>query len=158
MVIDAHLVVGPVPQGVPDLAVAPFAMPPREQCRPARSEIVSLLDHLRVDNDPATDPLVPGEGVVRSWVDLREPEAPDHLFAVLVGDALIPTVHRLGHPGWAPTVQLTALLHTVPAPGALAAQSTIGEIRDGWFDEETAVVDATGRLVSRVRQLARLPR
>jgi hypothetical protein len=37
-------------------------------------------------------------------------------------------------------------------------EAAAGELRDGWFDEEARVFDATGRLIARGRQLARLPR
>ncbi|MGQ0630990.1 MAG: thioesterase family protein [Sporichthyaceae bacterium] len=156
--LDATLVVGPTPTGDPEVAVAMSTPPPVELCIPAKSAIVTLLERITVDHDPATNPLVPGEPVVRAWVALREPEKPDPLLALLACDALVPSVHRIGHTGWAPTVQLTALVHAVPAPGPLAVECRLGEVRDGWWDEEMTVADTTGRLIARARQLARLPR
>ncbi|MGQ0623914.1 MAG: thioesterase family protein [Sporichthyaceae bacterium] len=158
VLIDASLVTGPVPTGEPEVAMRPAALPPLEHCLRAESAIVTLLERMTVDHDPGTNPLEPGDPVVRAWVGLREPEDPDPLVALLAADALVPSVHRIGHPGWAPTVQLTAVLHAIPAPGPLAVECRLGEIRDGWWDEEMTVADTAGRLVARARQLARLPR
>ena len=61
--------------------------------------------------------------VVRGWVRPRG-EPTDVLFALLAGDILPPTVFNLGgERGWAPTVQLTALLRARPAPGWLRMES-----------------------------------
>ena len=60
--------------------------------------------------------------------------------------------------GWAPTVQLTALLRAHPAPG-LAAPGVAGHpVAGGWFDEDATVLDSTGRLICQARQLALAPR
>ena len=60
---------------------------------------------------------------LHGWARTRD-EPVDVLFALLAGDILPPTVFNLGGaPGWAPTVQLTALLRAHPAPGWLRVAS-----------------------------------
>lgn len=80
------------------------------------------------------------------------------LFALLAGDILPPTVFNLGGaPGWAPTVQLTALLRAHPAPGWLRVASRADVVTGAWFDEDVTVIDTTGRVVCQARQLALSP-
>ena len=82
----------------------------------------------------------------------------DVLFAVLAGDVLPPSVFNLGGTlGWAPTVQLTALLRARPAPGWLRMESRANAVGGPGFDEDVTVIDAAGRLVCQARQLALAP-
>lgn len=98
-----------------------------------------------------------GPPVLRGWARTRD-EPVDALFALLAGDVLAPTVFNLtGRFGWAPTVQLTALLRARPAPGWLRLESRTTAVAGGWFDEDVTVIDATGRLVCQARQLALAP-
>lgn len=93
------------------------------------------------------------EPVIRGWVrPVGEPA--DVFFALFAGDALPPVPINVGLPGWAPTVQLTALLRARPAPGWLRAEVRSRSIGGGWFDEDATVLDAEGRLVCQARQLA----
>jgi hypothetical protein len=82
----------------------------------------------------------------------------DVLALLLAVDVMPPTVFHLGRFGWAPTVELTALVRGVPAPGWLAFQAEATYIAGGWFDESATVWDSTGRLVAQSRQLALLGR
>jgi hypothetical protein len=98
-----------------------------------------------------------GPPVLRGWVRPRG-EDPDALFAMLAGDILPPTVFNLGTGfGWAPTVQLTALLRAHPAPGWLRLQARSSSVTRPWFDEDVVVIDSAGRLVAQIRQLALAP-
>jgi hypothetical protein len=99
-----------------------------------------------------------GTPALRGWVKTRD-EPVDVLFALVAGDILPPTVFNLGGAtGWAPTVQLTALLRGRPAPGWLRVASHAEVISGPWFDEDVAVVDSAGRLICQARQLALAPR
>jgi acyl-coenzyme A thioesterase PaaI-like protein len=95
--------------------------------------------------------------VLRGWCRPRD-EPTDVLFALLAGDILPPTVFNIGGRfGWAPTVQLTALLRAHPAPGWLRIESRAAVVGGPWFDEDVTVIDAEGRLVCQARQLALAP-
>jgi len=110
--------------------------------------------------DPADMPFATGktgDAAMRGWVRPLG-EEPDALFALLAGDILPPTVFNLGGDvGWAPTVQLTALLRGRPSPGWLRCESESRTVAGTWFDEDTSVVDESGRLVCQARQLALAP-
>jgi acyl-coenzyme A thioesterase PaaI-like protein len=98
-----------------------------------------------------------GPPILRGWVRPRG-EDPDALFAMLAGDILPPTVFNLGTGfGWAPTVQLTALLRAEPVPGWLRLEARSSSVTRPWFDEDVLVIDAAGRLVAQIRQLALAP-
>ncbi len=64
---------------------------------------------------------------------------------------------NLGRSGWAPTVQLTALLRSHPANGWLRLLVDCRAVHDKWFDEDVMVIDSVGRLICQARQLAIAP-
>ncbi|WP_020668605.1 thioesterase family protein [Amycolatopsis nigrescens] len=93
---------------------------------------------------------------IRLWVRPRH-GSPDPFFALLAADVNPPVVFNLGRLGWAPTVQLTALLRTRPAPGWMRVQVDSRSVQESWFDSDAVVVDSAGRLVCQARQLALAP-
>lgn len=113
---------------------------------------------LRVDRQTApyldgrTDP----EAHVRLWVRPHD-EEPDVLFALMAGDVGPPVTLNHGLAGWAPTVQLTALLRARPAPGWLRVQMSSHTVGRTWFDEDAVVLDTAGTLICQTRQLALAP-
>jgi hypothetical protein len=94
--------------------------------------------------------------VIQMWARPRD-LAPDALFALMCGDLSAPVTFAVDRTGWAPTVQLTALLRSLPADGWLRIIATCVEIGHDWFDEDHIVVDRLGRLVVQARQLAMVP-
>ncbi len=103
--------------------------------------------------EPATDGRPP---VIQMWARPRD-LAPDALFALMCGDLSAPVTFAVDRTGWAPTVQLTALLRSLPVDGWLRIIATCVEIGHDWFDEDHIVVDELGRLVVQARQLAMVP-
>ncbi len=93
---------------------------------------------------------------LRLWV---RPHAgqPDVLFGLVAGDLTMPVTFNLGRFGWSPTVQLTALLRARPANGWLRLVVESKAVHGAWFDEDTLVIDSTGKLVCQARQLALSP-
>jgi hypothetical protein len=90
---------------------------------------------------------------LRLWARPRN-EQVDPMFALLVGDISPPVTFNLGRFGWSPTVQLTALLRSRPAPGWLRVQIDCKAVHGPWFDADATVVDSTGRLICQARQLS----
>lgn len=90
---------------------------------------------------------------LRMWVKPRVGQ-PDLLFSLVASDISVPTTFNLGRIGWTPTVQLTALLRSDPAPGWLRLAVDTRAVHGQWFDEDTLVIDSSGRLVCQARQLA----
>ena len=95
---------------------------------------------------------------MRGYFRLREDRDPDAYLLALAVDALPPVVFGLGATGWAPTVELTWHMRAVPVPGPLRVAARCRHVSGGWFDEESEVWDASGRLVAQSRQLARVGR
>jgi hypothetical protein len=117
---------------------------------------VELLDHVDVRLDPATVPFHGNHGdpLIRGWMALRDGSPADAHALLLAVDVAPPTVFRLGLMGWAPTVELSALVRARPAPGWLAFEASATVVAGGWFDENATVWDSTGRVVAQARQLA----
>lgn len=102
-------------------------------------------------------PAEPGVApVTRIWVRPYG-MAPDALFGLLCGDMSVPVSFAVNRTGWAPTVQLTAYVRSVPADGWLRVSCTTTQIGQDWFDEDHTVVDLEGRIVVQTRQLALVP-
>lgn len=159
-VVETTLVVGDAPAGDAAPALPHLVLAPLQQCvaMTTRSRTPNLLQRVAVHYVPGFGPREPSsQPVLRAWQELRSGEQPDVLTALLACDALAPSVLRLGHRGWAPTVQMTVQLYASPTPGPLAIEVSTGQVRAGWFDEETTVADAAGAVLARARQLARLP-
>lgn len=93
---------------------------------------------------------------LRMWVRPRGCQ-PDLLFSLVAGDITVPVTFNLGRIGWSPTVQLTALLRAKPANGWLRLAVESKAVHGQWFDEDTLVIDSTGRLICQARQLALSP-
>jgi acyl-CoA thioesterase len=144
-------------------ATGPAGLAPVEACLPGRPELpggvrVPLLEQLELRIDPATAGWFTGRPggrlEMRGWVRFADGRPADPLALLQMVDALPPTSFELGLPGWAPTVELTAYLRGIPAPGWLACV-TRGQLwQGGWFDEEAEVWDSAGQLVAQSRQLA----
>ena len=163
LVLSGSVTAGTLPEGPADwsdLPGMPAAPPPDSRLTSDTSDRVAPMARscdVVLDSDTASFARGErGEPLMRGWVRPRG-EQPDVLFALLAGDVLPPLLFNLGRPGWAPTVQLTALLRGRPAPGWLRLEAVSKVIRGGWFDEDYTVVDSAGQLVCQARQLALAP-
>jgi acyl-CoA thioesterase len=143
----------------------PEAVAPVDECIRAVVDLpdgthVGLLEHVDLRLDPQTlgwfSGRPAGQLSMRGHVRLADGTQPDPVVLALAVDSLPPTVFGLGRLGWAPTVQLTVLTRSLPAPGWLTVHLRGRLVRDGWFDEEAEVYDADGALVAQSRQLARI--
>lgn len=165
LMLSATVTAGVLPDGEPRWAEpAPHpAEPPADAVDPSPPDRPSqgLAGACELRYPPEANPFARGEtGPPRmsGWVRPRG-EEPDALFALLAGDILPPTVFNLGGRfGWAPTVQLTALLRGRPAPGWMRVDAESRSVSGAFFDEDVSVVDAAGRLVCQARQLALAPK
>ncbi len=158
---------GELPDDVRTTALEP-QLPPRDQCVPntmAPAElrrVAPLMDRFEMLFDPAHIGWAVGQpsgnGVLQAWFRLNGKRDPDPIELLMVCDALPPVTFDLGLPGWAPTLELTAHVRAVPAPGWLKVRHATRNIAGGMFEEDCEVWDSAGRLVAQARQLARLPR
>lgn len=122
--------------------------------------VFNLSKGCEVRLDPATVGYLTGRTGdpprIRLWVRPRQ-GPPDPYFALLAADISPPVVFNLGRLGWSPTVQVTALVRTRPAPGWLRVVVNSHSVHDSWFDADATVIDSQGRLVCQARQLALAP-
>lgn len=163
LMMAASVTAGRLPDGEPRWSEArelPIE-PPAEAIDPAAGPTVfGLARSCDLRFDAETMAFIRREQAppaLHGWARTRD-EPVDVLFALLAGDILPPTVFNLGGaPGWAPTVQLTALLRAHPAPGWLRVASRADVVTGAWFDEDVTVIDTAGRVVCQARQLALSP-
>ncbi|MEU3273828.1 thioesterase family protein [Saccharomonospora sp. NPDC006951] len=117
----------------------------------------NLVKGCDVRIDPATAGFLAGRTGdpprLRLWARPRDGE-PDPFFALLTADINPPVVFNLGRFGWVPTAQLTALVRARPSPGWLRVAVDCRSIQEAWFDSDSTVIDAQGRIVCQARQLA----
>ena len=99
-----------------------------------------------------------GRGMHPGWFKLADDREPDPIELLMVVDALPPVTFDLGLPGWAPTLELTAHVRALPAPGWVKVRHAPATSPAGMFEEDCEVWDSAGRLVAQSRQLARTPR
>ena len=156
-----------LPDDAETTATAPD-LPPREQCvpntmAPAKLRaMVPMMDRFDMLFHPQHigwalgEPT--GQGVISAWFRLKDGREPDPISLLTAVDLLPPVTFDLGRPGWAPTLELTAHVRAVPAPGWLRLQHSTRNVAGGMFEEDCEVWDSAGRLVAQSRQLARLPR
>ncbi|MGH3492496.1 MAG: thioesterase family protein [Sciscionella sp.] len=160
--VEAALTVGTMPAGQPAYADLPSlaAEPPADavdlSVHGGGPTSIGKLCDLRMDAASAGFLRQRTDGELRLLMWLRAPggEPSDPYFALIAGDISVPVTFNLGRVGWSPTVQLTALLRSRPAPGWLRVQVEARAVYGEWFDADATVIDSTGNLVAQARQLA----
>ena len=143
-------------------------LPPIEEC-PTRDDappelraFVPMLDRFDLRLDPAHAGWGSGEpgmtGSIAGWYRFADGREPDPIALLTICDVLPPVTFDLGMPGWAPTLELTAHVRAVPAPGWMKVRHATRNMAGGMFEEDCEVWDSAGRLVAQSRQLAMQPR
>jgi acyl-coenzyme A thioesterase PaaI-like protein len=150
-------VAAPFHDGVPAPELPPEADCPRLPVQGPGFE-VPLMAVLSERLDPATMGWAVGKpsgaGELRGWLRFDDGREPDPLGLLAAVDALPPATFDLGLSGWVPTLELTAHVRAVPAPGPLLVRQRARHVTGGRVDEECDVWDSTGRLVATGHQLA----
>ncbi len=102
-----------------------------------------------LDKKPTGDPRI------RGWFRLRDDEPVTTLALLCAVDAFPPTIFNADLPiAWTPTVELTAHVRAVPAPGWLACRFSTRFVTAGFLEADGEIWDTTGQLVAQSRQLA----
>ncbi|MFI6504633.1 thioesterase family protein [Nonomuraea typhae] len=99
------------------------------------------------------------KGVIASWQRLADGSDWDPLSLLVALDPVPPVTFDLGVPGWMPTIQLSAYIRRLPAPGPVRVRLTATDVGGDRIDQVAHVWDDKGRLVAQSTQLAavRLP-
>jgi hypothetical protein len=166
-------VFGPLDPGAEPrlLGERPPVMPPMDECAavpapPAMPDGTVIRVGLREVTDTRLDPTCfpegsfrrgraePEEAELRAWLAFSDGRTPDPLSLLFTLDALPPVTFAIGIPGWVPTLELTAYIRALPAPGPLRVRQRGRLLQDGRIDEVCDVWDSAGRLVGQASQLA----
>lgn len=124
---------------------------------------IPMMNHLRVAIRPEDAGFRDGRPTGRAWVEgwlaFADGRPVDTLALLLAVDAFPPPVFNIDIPaGWVPTVELTAHVRGIPAPGPVRCRFHTEFVQNGFLQEDGEVWDAAGRLVAQSRQLALIPR
>jgi Thioesterase-like superfamily len=119
---------------------------------------VTIMDQLEIRLDPDTLGFASGRpsgrGELAGWLALPGGADFDDLSLLLALDCYPPATFDIGESGWVPTLELTAYVRAVPAPGPVRVRQKVGVIEGGRVDETCLVWDSTGHLVAQSTQLA----
>lgn len=119
---------------------------------------VAIMDQIEVRLDPGTSGFTRGEpsgqGELRGWLALPGGENFNPASLLFAVDAFPPGTFDIEFSGWVPTLELTAYIRALPAPGPLRISQRAELIDARRVDESCHVWDQTGRLVAQGRQLA----
>jgi hypothetical protein len=119
---------------------------------------VTIMDQLEIRLDPATLGFASGRpsgrGELAGWLALPGGADFDDVALLLALDCYPPATFDIGDSGWVPTLELTAYVRAVPAPGPVRVRQKVGVIEGGRVDETCLVWDSTGHLVAQSTQLA----
>lgn len=95
-----------------------------------------------------------GLGELRGWLALPDEEPFDPNSLVYAVDSFPPATLDVEPTGWVPTLELTAYVRALPAPGPVRVLHRAHLVDDQRVDETCWVWDSTGRLVAHGTQLA----
>jgi acyl-coenzyme A thioesterase PaaI-like protein len=144
--------------GIDDADVAPWEECIRLPSAGPGGMAVTIMDQLDVRLDPATLGFASGRpsgrGELAGWLALPGGVDFDHISLLLAVDCYPPATFDIGMSGWVPTLELTAYVRAVPAPGPVRVRQQVGVIEGSRVDESCRVWDSTGHLVAQSTQLA----
>lgn len=119
---------------------------------------VTIMDHvdLRIDREDVSFGVgkPTGAGELNGWLELPDGENFDPLSLLFAVDSFPPATLDIELTGWVPTLELTAYVRALPAPGPVRVQQKARLIDAQKVDEACFVWDSTGRLVAQATQLA----
>jgi len=145
--------------GLPAGDVAPFDACVRlVPVHPDGTLRVAIMDQVEIRLDPASAPMTRGEptgrGELRGWLRLPNDEPFDTASLLYAVDSFPPATMDIEMAGWVPTLELTAYVRALPAPGPVRVLQRALLIDAQRVDETCFVWDSTGRLVAQCTQLA----
>lgn len=95
-----------------------------------------------------------GRGELRGWLALLDGAGFDPISLLYALDAFPPATFDVELTGWVPTLELTAYVRALPAPGPLRVVQRAHLIDAQRVDESCWVWDSAGRVVAQAVQLA----
>jgi len=145
-------------RGVPAVGAVPFDECVRLPSIGVRGQRVAILDQVETRLEPETARFRQGEptgvGELRGWLALPGDEPFDPVSLLFAVDGFPPATFDIALSGWVPTLELTAYVRALPAPGPVRILQRAQLIESGRVDEVCFVWDRAGRLVAQGTQLA----
>jgi hypothetical protein len=118
----------------------------------------AILEQVEVRLEPGTSSFTTGQpsgrGELRGWLALPDGESFDPASLLYAVDAFPPATLDIELAGWVPTLELTAYVRALPAPGPVRVLQRAQLIDAQRVDETCFIWDHTGRLVAQGTQLA----
>jgi hypothetical protein len=143
---------------VPEPGQADYADCPRLIPQTPTGIRVAIMEQVEVRLDPGslgfTTGHPSGRGELRGWLTLPSDEAFDPTSLLFAVDAYPPATFDIEFSGWVPTLELTAYVRALPAPGPVRVLQRAQLIDAQRVDESCFIWDGTGRLVAQGSQLA----
>lgn len=161
LITASHLTEGAAPYwdtGAPPMPAASFESCARLVPNLPTGLPVAIMEHVGVHLEPAaagfTEGRPRGDGVLSGWLTLPDSEPFDPLSLIFAIDAYPPATFDVEFSGWVPTLELTAYVRALPAPGPVRVCQRAHVVADRRVDESCTVWDAAGTLVAQGTQLA----
>ena len=144
--------------GAPAISDVAFAdAQPLAACLPSGAP-VAIMEQVAVRLDPESSGFTHGEpsgrGELRGWLSLPGNAAFDPISLLFAIDAFPPATFDIEFAGWVPTLELTAYVRALPAPGPVRVLQQAQLIDAQRVDEACFIWDQCGRLVAHGTQLA----
>jgi hypothetical protein len=136
---------------------APPAVAPPDQCRrspiehPNSGVRVAMLDMVEQRIDPASYTV---SGDLWGWLGFADRTSFDPVSLLYVADSFPPATFTIGSVGWVPTLELTAYVRALPAPGPLRVRQRARLVAGTFVDQVCEAWDSRGRVVLQATQLA----
>jgi len=135
----------------PPPPVAPFEECHRSKVAPRGTGIrVNMLEMVEQRIDVAS---FERPGDLRGWLRFADGSDFDPLSLLYVVDSFPPSTFTLGSVGWVPTLELTAYLRGLPAPGPLKLRQRSRVLSGSFVDQVCEVWDSRDRVVAQATQL-----
>lgn len=135
----------------PPPEVAPFDECHQSSVAPRGTGIrVNMLDMVEQRIDRACFNLT---GDLRGWLSFSDGADFDPLSLLYAVDSFPPSTFTLGSVGWVPTLELTAYIRALPAPGPLKLRQRSRMLSGSFVDQICEVWDSRDRVVAQATQL-----
>jgi hypothetical protein len=145
-------------RGLPEIGVASYEESMRLPSSTPSGTRIEIMTQIDLRLEPESTGYMTGKprgrGELRGWLMLPEGEQFDPISLLFAVDALPPATFDIEVSGWVPTLELTAYVRALPAPGPVRILQRAQLIDGQRVDEACHVWDQTGRLVAQGTQLA----
>lgn len=119
---------------------------------------IGLMEVVETRMDPVAAGFAVGRptnrGMTTGYHRLADGSDWDPLSLLVALDPVPPVTFDLGMPGWVPTLQMSAYIRRLPAPGPVKVAMHANDLTGNRIDETALAWDSKGRLVGQATQFA----